>query len=156
MLQDSLNKSDRVWNHPARKRSSHFAPDNSVLILMAIAQAVHFLLGVLLSQLLLCIVAVLIRRDKSDGEVGRGPKWCWLWLAVEMLHWHYPGPPPALHIWMSLVIRTYKNHPAETFGLLRLVDSDEELVDIMPFWSPVLPGEAPWEVSELIRTDKIA
>lgn len=49
---------------------------------MAIAQAVHFLLGVLLLQLLLCTVAVLIRS----------------------------------------------------------VDSDEELVEIMPFWSPVRPG----------------
>ena len=147
-----LNKSDRVWNHPARKRSWHFAPDNSVLILMAIAQAVHFLLGVLLLQLLLCTVAVLIRRDKSDGEVGRGPKWCWLWLAVEMLHWQYPGPPLP-YIFECLWLSEHINHKPSRDRLLRLVDSDEELVDIMPFWSPVLPGEArPWEVSELIRT----
>ena len=43
-------------------------------------------------------------------------------------------------LWLSEHIRI--TNPAETFGLLRLVDSDEELVDIMPFWSPVLPGEA--------------
>ena len=71
MLQDSLNKSDRVWNHPARKQSSRFAPDNSILIL-AIAQAVHFLMAVLLLQLLLCTVAVLIRRDQT-GKWEGGP-----------------------------------------------------------------------------------
>lgn len=58
--------------------------------------AVHFLLGVLLSQLLLCIVAVLIR----------------------------------------------------------LVDSDEELVDIMPFWSPVLPGESKRSFFQAFRYHK--
>lgn len=58
--------------------------------------AVHFLLGVLLLQLLLCTVAVLIR----------------------------------------------------------LVDSDEELVDIMPFWSPVLPGESKRSFLQAFRYHK--
>ena len=110
---------------------------------MAIAQAVHFLLGVLLLQLLLCTVAVLIRRDKSDGEVGRaqsGAGCDWLWRCCTGITRDAPLPYIFECLWLSEHIRT--TNPAETFGLLRLVDSDEELVDIMPFWSPVLPGEA--------------
>lgn len=38
--------------------------------------------------------------------------------------------------------------------LIRLVDSDEELVDIMPFWSPVLPDESKRSFLQAFRYHK--